>query len=208
MSEIHPRFFLQLGLWLGKGWPSCKQMSSHFVVAPKCFHSSHMQGPTPRPGYFEYLLLDDGAMELVGGDDQGQNTAINDELHLSKYLFFILLKIYLIFFWKKWNHLKLNTLCGFCILAKTVMYCTVSNIGKKVLYNSLVIRYLQDTNAKWPLYLWLCLFFYSLFFCATYFSPRFMPVSDIRFLFMVSLQVTLYDFKVSDIGFLPRKVIA
>ena len=40
-----------------------------------------MQGPTPRPGYFEYLLVDDGAMELVGGDDQGQDTAVNDELH-------------------------------------------------------------------------------------------------------------------------------
>ena len=27
------------------------------------------------------LLVDDGDMELVGGDDQGQGTAINDELH-------------------------------------------------------------------------------------------------------------------------------
>ena len=40
-----------------------------------------MQGPTPSPGYFEKLLVDDGAMELVGGDDQGQHTAVNDELH-------------------------------------------------------------------------------------------------------------------------------
>ena len=40
-----------------------------------------MQGPTPSPGYFEKLLVDDGAMELVGGDDQGQDTAVNDELH-------------------------------------------------------------------------------------------------------------------------------
>ena len=56
-------------------------MSSQFVEAPKCFHSSHMQGPTPRPCNFENLLVDDGAMELVGGDDQGQDTAVNDELH-------------------------------------------------------------------------------------------------------------------------------
>ena len=42
-----------------------------------------MQGPTPSPGYFEKLLVDDGAMELVGGDDQGQDTAVNDELHVK-----------------------------------------------------------------------------------------------------------------------------
>ena len=58
-----------------------RQTCSQFVEAPKCFHSSHMQGPTPRPGYFEQLLVDDGAMVLVGGDDQGQHTAVNVELH-------------------------------------------------------------------------------------------------------------------------------
>ena len=40
-----------------------------------------MQGPAPRPCYLEKVLVDDGSMELVGGDDQGQDTAINDELH-------------------------------------------------------------------------------------------------------------------------------
>ena len=48
-----------------------------------------MQGPAPRPGYLEQLLVDDGAMELVGGDDQGQDTAVNDELHAE----FIIIRV-------------------------------------------------------------------------------------------------------------------
>ena len=48
-----------------------------------------MQGPAPRPGYLEQLLVDDRAMELVGGDDQGQDTAVNDELHAE----FIIIRV-------------------------------------------------------------------------------------------------------------------
>ena len=54
---------------------------SDLVVAPKCFQSSHMYRPAPRPANFEQLLMDDVAMELGSGDDHGEHTGVDDELH-------------------------------------------------------------------------------------------------------------------------------
>ena len=49
--------------------------------APKLFHSRRMQGSTPRPAYFEELLMNYRTMKLVGRYDEGQDAAVNDELH-------------------------------------------------------------------------------------------------------------------------------
>ena len=54
---------------------------SQLSVASKSFHSSNMQRYAPSSTYFEQQLVNNLAMELVGGDDQVENTEVNHELH-------------------------------------------------------------------------------------------------------------------------------
>ena len=51
------------------------------TVEPKGFQSIPVECPAPGPGNSKELLMDDWSILLVGGDDQGQDTAVKDELH-------------------------------------------------------------------------------------------------------------------------------
>ena len=51
------------------------------AVEPKGFQSIPVKSSAPGTGNSEQLLMDDWSILLVGGDDQGQDTAVQDELH-------------------------------------------------------------------------------------------------------------------------------
>ena len=51
------------------------------AVEPKGFQSISVKSPAPGTGNSEQLLMDDWSILLEGGDDQGQHTAVQDELH-------------------------------------------------------------------------------------------------------------------------------
>ena len=55
--------------------------SSNFAIAPKGFQSSHLYRTAPGLTDSEEVLVEDGAVLLVGGDDKGQETAVHQELH-------------------------------------------------------------------------------------------------------------------------------
>ena len=51
------------------------------TVEPKSFQSIPVNRSAPGPCNSEQLLMDDLSILLVGGDDHGQDTAVEDELH-------------------------------------------------------------------------------------------------------------------------------
>ena len=51
------------------------------TVEPKGFQSIPMECPAPGPSISEQMFMDDWSIVLVGGDDQWQDTAVQDELH-------------------------------------------------------------------------------------------------------------------------------
>ena len=51
------------------------------TLGPKGFQSITVECPAPGPGNSKQLLMDDWSILLVGGDDQGQDIAVKDELH-------------------------------------------------------------------------------------------------------------------------------
>ena len=55
--------------------------SSNFAIAPEGFQSSHVYRTAPGPTDSEQVLVDDGAVLLIGGDSKGQDTAVHQELH-------------------------------------------------------------------------------------------------------------------------------
>ena len=60
---------------------------SDFAIAPEGFQSSHMYRAAPGATDSEQVLVDDGAVLLVCGDDKGQDTAIHKELHAEFFIF-------------------------------------------------------------------------------------------------------------------------
>jgi hypothetical protein len=60
------------------------QIFSNSTIAPEGFQSIHVYRTAPGPIYSEQVLVNGGAVLLVGGDDKGQDTAIHQEL-LQKY---------------------------------------------------------------------------------------------------------------------------
>ena len=51
------------------------------AVEPKGFHSIPVKSSAPGPTNSEQLFMDDWSILLVCSDDQGQDTAVQDELH-------------------------------------------------------------------------------------------------------------------------------
>ena len=51
------------------------------VVEPKGFQSIEVKSSAPGTSNSEQLFMDDLSILLVGGDDHGQDTAVEDELH-------------------------------------------------------------------------------------------------------------------------------
>ena len=51
------------------------------AVEPKGFHSIPVKSSAPGPSNSEQLFMDDWSILLVCSDDQGQDTAVQDELH-------------------------------------------------------------------------------------------------------------------------------
>ena len=51
------------------------------AVEPKGFQSISVKSPAPGTGNSEQLFMDDWSILLEGGDDQGQHTAVQDEVH-------------------------------------------------------------------------------------------------------------------------------
>ena len=59
---------------------------SNFAKAPEGFQSIHVYRTAPGPTDSEQVLVNDGAVLLVGGDDKGQNTAIHQELRAEGFV--------------------------------------------------------------------------------------------------------------------------
>ena len=51
------------------------------AVEPKAFQSIPVECSAPGTGNPKQLFMNDGAKLLVGADDQGHDTAVEDELH-------------------------------------------------------------------------------------------------------------------------------
>ena len=62
------------------------QIFSNFAIAPEGFQSIHVNRTAPGPTDSEQVLVNDGAVLLVGGDDKGQDTAIHHELHAEGFV--------------------------------------------------------------------------------------------------------------------------
>ena len=62
------------------------QIFSNFAIAPEGFQSIHVYRTAPGPTYSEQVLVNGGAVLLVGGDDKGQDTAVHQELHAEGFI--------------------------------------------------------------------------------------------------------------------------
>jgi hypothetical protein len=58
---------------------------SNFAKVPEGFQSSHKYRKAPGPTDSEQVLVNDGAVLLVGGDDK-QDTAVYQELHAEVFV--------------------------------------------------------------------------------------------------------------------------